>query len=654
MNACNPDIRAELEDRLRFETLLAELSARFVNLPLDRVDQEIEDALGCLAQALQADRSALGRLAEDGRDIVVTHSFAVPGVESFPLLPSLATEAPLLSRTLLSGQPFVMARLADLPVEGERDRQLFASRQILSGMVVPLIIGSRVIGGVGCSLAHGEREWPEPVVRGMRLIADVFANALARQDADRALRESEEHIRLAAAAAQIGLWVWNIPRDAIWASDRSRALYGIQSDEPVNFQRFMACVHPEDRARVGDAVRSACRHGGEYREEYRIIHSDGVVRWLHASGSCQLDAQGQPVRMLGASLDITERRDHETRLRNALEEVRRLQAQLQQENLYLQQEVKASQGHGRIVGQSPAIRRVLAQVEQVAPTPSSVLLLGETGTGKELLATAIHELSPRRDRAMVRVNCAAIPAALIESELFGREKGAYTGALARQIGRFEMANGSTIFLDEISELPPESQAKLLRALQERTIERLGSPKPVKVDVRVIAATNRDLARAVAEGRFREDLFYRLNVFPITAPPLRERREDIPLLVWAFVEEFSKAMGKPIQAVAKASLRALQQHDWPGNVRELRNAVERAMILASGTTLRIDPPGVVSTPASRGLATLAEIEREHIQRVLESTHWRIRGAGGAAEILGLPPTTLESRMARLGLRRHSSR
>jgi PAS domain S-box-containing protein len=497
--------------------------------------------------------------------------------------------------------------------------------------------------------ANGRSPWC-----GLRLIADVFANALARQEADRALRESEERMRLAAAAANIGLWVWDIPRDVLWVSERARELYGIQPDEPINFQSLMTRVHPEDRPRVEASVQDALRQGGDYGDEYRVVHPDGAVRWLHVIGACQLDAQGQPARMRGASLDITQRRDGEARLRNALEEVRRLQAQLQQENLYLQQEVKSSQGHGRIVGQSPAILRVLAQVEQVAPTASSVLLLGETGTGKELFATAIHERSPRRDRAMVRVNCAAMPAALIESELFGREKGAYTGALARQIGRFEMADGSTIFLDEISELPPESQAKLLRVLQEKQIERLGSPKPVKVDVRVIAATNRDLGKAVAEGRFREDLYYRLNVFPITAPPLRERREDIPLLVWAFVDEFSKAMGKSIEAIAKASLRALQQYDWPGNVRELRNAIERAMILASDPTLRIDPPGVAATPVARGLATLAEVEREHILRVLESTQWRVRGTGGAAEILGLPPTTLESRMGKLGLRRHPFR
>ena len=650
MKTSNDHLQAELEDRLRFETLLAELSARFVNLLPDQVDQEIENAMGRLVEALRADRAALGRLTEDGQDLVVTHTFAVPGVEAFPLLASLTAEAPLLSRTLLSGQPFIMARLADLTAESERERKMFASRRILSGMVVPLMVGGRVIGGVGCSLAHGEREWPEPVVRGMRLIADVFANAMARRDTDRALRDSEERMRLAAAAANIGLWDWDIPRDAIWASDRARILYGAQPDEPANFQRLMTCVHPDDRVRVDDAIRNVFRHGGEFREEYRVVHPDGAVRWLDVVGFCHLDAGGQPTRMVGASLDITERRDHEARLRNALEEIRRLQEQLQQEIVYLRQEVKYNQCYANIVGQSPAILRVLAQVEQVAPTASSVLLLGETGTGKELFATAIHELSSRRNRPMVRVNCAAIPAALIESELFGREKGAYTGALARQIGRFEMADGSTIFLDEISELPLESQAKLLRVLQEKEIERLGSPKLIKVDVRVIAATNRDLAKTVAEGRFREDLYYRLNVFPITAPPLRDRLEDVPLLVWTFVEEFSKAMGKPVEAIAKLSLRALQQYQWPGNVRELRNVIERAMILASGPSLRIDLPGAAAAPVARGLTTLAEAEYEHIQRVLEATGGRIRGAGGAAEILGLKPTTLESRMAKLGLRR----
>jgi transcriptional regulator with GAF, ATPase, and Fis domain len=292
---------------------------------------------------------------------------------------------------------------------------------------------------------------------------------------------------------------------------------------------------------------------------------------------------------------------------------------------------------------------VLEQIEQVAVTDSTVLLLGETGTGKELFATHIHELGTRHGRAMVRVNCAAIPATLIESELFGREKGAYTGALARQLGRFELADHSTIFLDEIGDLPPEVQLKLLRVLEERTIERLGSPRPIAVDTRIIAATHRNLEQRVAEGTFREDLYYRLNVFSVLVPPLRERMEDIPLLVWRFVEEFSKAFGKRIESIDKDNLAALQQYSWPGNIRELRNVVERAMIVATTRRLSIAAPQSTSA-AGRRSAKLLDVEKDHIRSVLESTGWRIRGPGGAADRLGMKPTTLETRMAKLGLKR----
>ena len=303
----------------------------------------------------------------------------------------------------------------------------------------------------------------------------------------------------------------------------------------------------------------------------------------------------------------------------------------------------------RIIGRSSAIRRVLAQLQQVAATDSTVLLLGETGTGKELLATHLHGLSARRVRPMVRVNCAAIPATLMESELFGRERGAFTGALAREIGRFELAHRSTIFLDEIGDLPPDLQVKLLRVLEERQIERLGSPKVIDVDVRIIAATHRNLEQKIGEGGFREDLFYRLNVFPIQVPALRDRTEDIPLLVWHFVDEFSKAFGKQIEAIPRENMLALQRYSWPGNTRELRNVVERAMIVATGTQLTIGLPTVAS-PAKRSSARLMDIEKEHIRSVLETTMWRIRGVSGAAERLGLRPTTLESRMAKLGLNR----
>jgi transcriptional regulator with GAF, ATPase, and Fis domain len=291
----------------------------------------------------------------------------------------------------------------------------------------------------------------------------------------------------------------------------------------------------------------------------------------------------------------------------------------------------------------------MEQIQQVAPTDSTVLLLGETGTGKELFATQIHELGGRRGHTMVRVNCGAIPATLIESELFGREKGAFTGALARQVGRFELADHSTIFLDEIGDLPFEVQVKLLRVLEERQIERLGSPRPIAVDTRIIAATHRNLEQRIAEGAFREDLYYRLNVFPIHVPPLRDRVEDIPLLVWRFVEEFSHAFGKRIDTIDKDSLAALQHHAWPGNIRELRNVVERAMICASSRRLTIPLPQT-SIAATKRNPRLFDVEKDHIRTVLEATGWRIRGAAGAADKLGLKPTTLETRMAKLGLKR----
>jgi transcriptional regulator with GAF, ATPase, and Fis domain len=288
----------------------------------------------------------------------------------------------------------------------------------------------------------------------------------------------------------------------------------------------------------------------------------------------------------------------------------------------------------------------------VAGTGTTVLILGETGTGKELLAQAIHSRSQRQDRPMVMLNCAALPATLVESELFGREKGAYTGALTRQMGRFELADGSTLFMDEVGELPLETQVKLLRVLQAGQFERLGSVRSIQVNVRVIAASNRDLEKAVQEGRFRQDLYYRLNVFPIRLPPLRERRADIPLLAWAFVEEFARTMGKKVESIARSSLEAMQRYPWPGNIRELRNVIERAMILGQGPTLHVDlsPPAVpADTGPDRG-QTLEEVERRHICAVLQETGWRVSGRSGAAAVLGLKPTTLEYRMAKLGIRR----
>ena len=351
-----------------------------------------------------------------------------------------------------------------------------------------------------------------------------------------------------------------------------------------------------------------------------------------------------------AFANLLARRESDQALRTSHAEVVRLRDQLHAENAYLRAEVRDRAGLGNVIGESPAIRQTLQLVEQVAATDSTVLLLGETGTGKELFASRIHDLGARRGQAMVRVNCAAIPETLVESELFGREKGAFTGALARQIGRFELANHSTIFLDEIGDLPMQVQVKLLRVLEERSVERLGSATSIKVDTRIIAATHCNLEQQVADGRFREDLYYRLNVFPIHVPPLRERIEDIPMLVWRFVEQFSRAFGKPIEEIPADNLAALKRYSWPGNIRELRNVVERAMIVAQGPRLVIPVPAGAAAATTQRSETLEDVERDHIRRTLEAAGWRVRGAAGAAERLGLKPSTLETRMSKLGVRR----
>lgn len=357
----------------------------------------------------------------------------------------------------------------------------------------------------------------------------------------------------------------------------------------------------------------------------------------------------QRIRLIGAIFsNALQRKKSEQALHQAYSEIKTLKDQLQIECGYLREEIELNFAHSEIIGQSNSLKQILKLVEQVAATDASVLIQGETGTGKELLARAVHNLSPRKSRAMVKVNCAALPATLVENELFGRERGAYTGASTKQVGRFEVANGTTIFLDEISELPLELQSKLLRVIQEGQFERIGSHKTISVDVRIIAATNRNLAQSVRDGEFRNDLFYRLNVFPIEVAPLRERREDIPLLVWHFVKKFEQTLGKTVERIPEAGMESLRNYDWPGNIRELRNVVERSMILNNDRILQFD----LSLMTNQGISsmTLQELEKKHILETLQKTGWRVRGKHGAAELLGLKPTTLDARIKKLGIPR----
>ena len=688
-----------LEERVQFETLVADLSAQFVNLDADLVDSAIDDALRRLGELLDVDRGAVTQLADDEHTLVFTHFWSRTGEPAPHPMVDAGLVFPYGLTRLRSRDVYSFSTLDELPA-GVPDRAYFTSRGVKSAVTVPLVATSQVIGSVGFSTIREERHWDDDLVRRLRLVADVFAGTLARKRADASLRKAlDDRAHFEALIADLAAGFVTIDSDLVDGAiedaqhrlvealdiDRSALFEFDTQDNPVlthywsqpglpplpmergvpiaQFPWIAAKIRNGEAvcfASVADVPSDVPDHEGLKHVASKanailpLIVSGRVIGALtFDSMRAERTWPSEIVSRLGIIAQVfasaLARKRAEVVLRKTLAENARLRDRLIQENVYLQREVKAREGSSGVIGQSEAIRRVLDEVDKVARTGATVLLLGETGTGKELIATAIHERSARSARAMVRVNCAAIPAALIESELFGHEKGAFTGALARQTGRFELADGSTIFLDEIGELSSEVQVKLLRVLQERQIERLGSSRPIPIDVRVIAATNRDLDQMVADGGFREDLYYRLNVFPIEIPPLRARPEDIPTLVWAFVDEFSRAFGKRIESIPREQLQALQRYPWPGNIRELRNVVERALILSAHPRLTIELPAAKSPRADRSVL-LQDVEREHIRAVLEKTGWRVRGDGGAAELLGLRPSTLEDRMAKLGLRR----
>jgi PAS domain S-box-containing protein len=467
----------------------------------------------------------------------------------------------------------------------------------------------------------------------------------------------------------VGYWESDLATGRVTWSESMERMLGLPAGGGTStFEAFVALVHPEDREELKSRAQRCSQTLNSDQLEFRIVRPDGTVRWIVSRGQALAGPEGRAARVLGMALDITERKHSEEMLQATLEEVRRLKERTEAENVYLRQEVSEVHRFGEIVGNSQVITRVLKQAEQVASTDTTVLILGETGTGKELLARAVHSRSRRSDRPLVKLNCASLPASLMESELFGHEKGAFTGATARRVGRFELANNGTIFLDEIGEIPLELQSKLLRVLQEGEFERVGSSRTIKVNVRVIAASNRDLRRAAREGTFREDLYYRLSVYPIDMPPLRHRKEDIGPLARTFLSETGRRLGRSFGSLPQSVIEALRQYDWPGNVRELQNVLERAAVVSNGPLLDL-PEGWASlwaADAATGTSalsapkpgdivgsdsvTLRQVEREHIIRVLRRTHWRIEGSRGAATLLGLNPSTLRSRMQKLGIQR----
>ena len=574
----------------------------------------------------------------------------------------------LPGRVWRSGRP---AWISDLAVDRDFLRTSLTTKAGLnSAFAFPIVLGDETLG-IMVFFSPENREPDEDLLQMMASIGSQMGQFAERKRAEAALRESEARLQLGMEAARFGYWEVEVDTGKTTRSPSLERLLGVTPGSTGTIREaFIALIHPEDREIPVQHVERCIETFERTDIEYRIIRPDGTIRWMASRGQAVLGADGRVSRVVGMSADITERKRAEEELKKALAEVQRLKERLELENVYLRSEVLGAHRYGEIIGESEGIRKVLEEVGRVGGTDMTVLVLGETGTGKELVARLVYEKSGRRERPLVKVNCSALPAELIESELFGHERGAFTGAVAKQVGRFELADGGTIFLDEVGELPLRLQAKLLTVLQEGEFERLGSGKTIKVDVRVIAATNRNLSEAVQRGRFRSDLYYRLNVYPIEIPPLREHRKDIGLLAEAFLQEAGRRLGKSFGKIPDEVIEALQGYSWPGNVRELENVIGRAAVTSTGLTLQLpdgwnqasgtglgfNPSTMVPEPFmfhkenTQSPLTLAQFERTRILEVLHQTNWRIEGPKGAALILGLHPNTLRSRMNKLGIRR----
>jgi PAS domain S-box-containing protein len=481
-----------------------------------------------------------------------------------------------------------------------------------------------------------------------------------RRRADEALRRSEGYLAEAQRLTRIGSWAWSVAnRHSVYWSQENYRLFGFDPEEGIpSDESFYQRVHPEDRDRVRRTVfLEQPSEGSDFDVEFRIVLPNGTMKYVRSTGHPVFNVSGEICEYIGTAMDVTEQHEAGAALETAFEQIKVLRDQLYNENIALREEVDRSSMFEEIVGESRALQDVLAKVVKVAPTDSTVLVTGETGTGKELIARAIHKRSHRAARAFVSVNCAAVPPSLIASELFGHEKGAFTGATQRRLGRFELAEGGTLFIDEVGELPPETQTALLRVLQEREFERLGGTKVIRANVRVIAATNRDLQASIDAGTFRTDLYYRLNVFPMEMPLLRERKEDIPLLVEYFIDRYASKAGKRIRGINRTTLDRLRAYAWPGNIRELQNVIERSVILCETGNLTVDESWLsrkVEASVQSGPMPLKmppSQEKKTIEAALAEAQGRISGPSGAASRLGIPPSTLDSKIRTLKINKH---
>ncbi len=662
----------ELEHRALFEARIGEISARFLNARPEQTDQVMTEVLESLSRDYESDRIDLTWFSGTRSALGQHFSFANdadsnPGA-SIRVTPD---KAPWSTGLIRNSGIVKVDDIAKMGAGAEIDRSTFAELGYSSVLCLPLL-AEQELSGVLALFRREQKNWNDTTVSEMQPVAAALASAVIRQRTEFELSLREKDLARSQEVAGVGSFKLRVKQNEddslellhFEASDQTFKIFRMDPARDATEQLLAGEVrhHPDDEARVRRAWRDAVKYRSPLKIEHRSIRPDGSV--LHVQTGAQFDSIDDRgvITVFGTSKDITEWVESNEKLQTALEEIGTLKDQLQEENIYLRDEIRAAHGFDKIIGKSPALKDVLAAIEQVAPTDVTVLVTGETGTGKELVSQSIHDLSHRKDKPMISVNCAALSPDLIESELFGHEKGAFTGAHERRKGRFELADGGTLFLDEMGELSGDLQAKLLRVIQEGEFERLGGSKTLRTDVRIIAATNRDLHRAVDEGVFRADLFYRINSFPIHIPPLRERKDDIPLLAEYLVRKHAKKLDKEITSISGRTLRYMRNQSWPGNVRELEGVILRALIAATGPSLdygddATEPdPQVAAIPASAGPGTksaptkrgLLDAQRAHIISVLEQTHWVIEGKQGAAYALGLAPSSLRSKMKRLDI------
>lgn len=654
-----------IDREVTLQSLLAEISSDLIKAHPGALDEKIEHALEQIARSYGIDRANLWWFDERSDTTRRSHEWAREGMRG-PTEVLLTQEAiPWASRLTLAGQTVKLETLEDIPSKEKADRAFLEAQGVKSILAIPLFVDQRYVG-VSCFLTvQQSRAWPKETESELKLLSENLANAYARSEAMQIIRRRERDLARSEQLARVGSYAF-FPRSEPGVippfgeaefSQEFCALFDIQPNE-ASFELAMSRVHSDDRERVLNSLHHLLQQGSLLIEEYRIVKPSGEILYMADRTEVDRDMDGKASKIFGSIKDITEQALREQKLKDALSEIEKLKNELEEENVQLRQEIKTVQGFDQIVGDSPALRKCLNLVAKVAPTDIAVLILGETGTGKELIARAIHDLSPRNDKRLVSVNCAALPSELIESELFGHEKGAFTDAGTRRLGRFELADGGTLFLDEIGDLPVQLQSKLLRVLQDGTFERLGGDETLDVDVRLIAATNRQLKLAVDRGEFRADLYYRINTFPIEVPSLAERKEDIPLLAEHFVRKHAARLGKSVEAISARLLSHLRERPWPGNIRELESFIERSLISTTGSVLTFVEEGEpdIQTPASEAVSrdkdvpNLREFERNHILEVLEQREWVIDGEQGAASMLGLAPSTLRSKMNRLRIKR----